>query len=164
MTSLKLPTSQWAGKRVLITGHTGFKGSWLSYYLYLAGAKLFGFSLPVDDSNYLYKSLRADDFFADCMYASINEPNLLGQFVAKVSPDYIFHLAAQPLVAESYLSPVYTWETNVMGTFNLLESLKALNSKCVCIIITTDKVYKNCEQISGYDESDMLGGYDPLGL
>ena len=97
-----------------------------------------------------------------CVCLKDNEPDILGQFVAKVSPDYIFHLAAS--CSQSYLSPVYTWKTNVMGTFNLLESLKTLKSKCVCIIITTDKVYKNCEQISGYDESDMLGGYDPIVL
>ena len=148
------------GKRVLVTGHTGFKGSWLCRILTLAGASVTGYSLdpPTDPSLYAAAGL-ADHM--DSVIGDIRDRGHLADVFARVRPELVFHLAAQPIVRDSYQDPVYTYETNVMGTVNLLECVR--QNPCVksVVNITTDKVYENKEWEYGYRESDPLDGYDP---
>ena len=152
----------WRSKRVLITGHNGFKGSWLSLVLKKFRADVYGISLLPETKpnlNELLKKeqkLKIKEFLID-----IRNFHKLSSKVKEIYPDIIFHLAAQPLVRKSYKNPLETWETNVLGTLNLLESLKKINKKCSVVIITTDKVYKNLNMHCGYREDDELGGYDP---
>ena len=149
-------------KIVLITGHTGFKGSWLTIWLNKLGAKVYGISLdvPSNPSNFKINSIQS---FSKNYYFDIRNYIKLKSTINKIKPDYIFHLAAQALVKKSYKNPKLTFETNSVGTLNILESLKELKikKKCSLIIITSDKSYKNLEIKRGYVEEDMLGGYDP---
>ena len=150
------------GKKVIITGHTGFKGSWLTLWLIHLGAKVTGISdrTPTNPSNYEANPLKKkiNHFKFDIR----NKKKFLF-IINKIKPDYIFHLAAQSLVKKSYKNPVETFETNTFGTLNLLESLKKVKfkKKCSVVIITSDKSYKNLEIKRGYKENDRLGGYDP---
>jgi CDP-glucose 4,6-dehydratase len=148
------------GKKIFITGHTGFKGSWLAYILYLSGAKVVGYSLKPKnkfDNFYLLKlDKKIKNYYSDVR----DHKNLLDK-IKKFKPDIIFHLAAQPLVKESYRNPKFTFSTNVIGTMNVLETLREVKSVKSAIIITSDKCYKNYEKNSGYSEEDELGGEDP---
>jgi CDP-glucose 4,6-dehydratase len=148
------------GKKVFVTGHTGFKGAWLSLWLFRMGAVVRGYALPPSYKEGLFDYLPSDIFEAS-VFADIRDIAKLNQEVSEFKPDLIFHLAAQPLVRDSYDSPVATYETNVIGTANLLESLRILDGKCSTVIVTTDKVYKNQETGQLYKESDSLGGFDP---
>jgi len=151
----------WKGKKVLITGHTGFKGSWLSQVLIQFEAELIGFSLePNVDDNPLYFSLDLSSNIIES-FGDIRSEELIHNVISKYKPEIIFHLAAQPLVRESYYNPVLTFETNVMGTVNLLEAVRKNTCVKSCVCITTDKVYKNKEWHWGYRENDTLGGHDP---
>ena len=150
----------WNKKKVIVTGHTGFKGSWLSYWLLQMGANISGISLEPITSPNLFDELKLKQKLNHNVIDITNQ-KLLEKLISEVQPDIIFHMAAQPLVIESYIEPLKTWETNVMGTFNLLNSLKFIKNKCVCICITTDKVYKNNDQENYFKETDPLGGYDP---
>ncbi|MFT7157000.1 MAG: CDP-glucose 4,6-dehydratase [Parvicella sp.] len=148
------------GKRVLITGHTGFKGGWLSLWLQLMGAKVFGYSLEaVHDS--VYHSFKLKEKLENEQIDDIRNYEKVRNFIVSVQPEIIFHMAAQPLVLDSFTDPITTYDTNVMGTVNLLESCKKLKKQCTVIIVTTDKVYKNKEWEYSYRESDELGGKDP---
>ena len=146
-------------KKILVTGHTGFKGSWLSYWLTLLGADVTGFSLgiPTNPSHFtsgistLIRDERGD----------IRDFKAISKLVHTLQPDYIFHLAAQPLVSESFQHPIDTWSTNVIGTVNVLSVLKSLQHRCNAIFITSDKCYANSEWYWGYRETDPLGGIDP---
>ena len=164
---MNLKNNFWSNKKVLITGHTGFKGSWLSLWLLKNGADVYGYSLPVSDEMILYKSLKLDNFnksnanLFKSFEGDILDKNFLKEKFMEIQPDIIFHLAAQSLVSEGYLDPEKTWQTNVIGTINVLESLKFLDKKCSVIMVTTDKVYKNKEWNYGYREEDELGGHDP---
>lgn len=149
-----------SGKRVFITGHTGFKGSWLCYWLHSLGAVIKGFSLPPVTNPNLFSSLNFSDAF-ESITGDINDAALLQKELVSFQPDYIFHLAAQPLVRKSYKDPLETFTTNVVGTANVLNAVRFLDKPCVCICITTDKVYQNNEWIYPYRENDRLGGYDP---
>ena len=152
--------SFWKDKKVLITGHTGFKGSWLSLILLNLGCEVFGLSLePYNEPN-LFDSLNIKKEIGHNIVDIRNKKEVLS-LVKKINPDSIFHLAAQPLVREGYNSPVYTWETNLNGTINVLESLRLIKKKCSAVIVTTDKVYRENDSIYGYRENDYLGGYDP---
>lgn len=153
-------TEFWRGKRVFITGHTGFKGAWLSFWLLHWGAEVAGLSLSPATEPALFDQL---GLAADLHHhlGDIRQGEQVRQRIAQWQPDVVFHLAAQPLVRRSYLEPVATWETNVMGTIHVLEALKALEQVCVGIFITTDKCYENREWNYGYRETDALGGYDP---
>ena len=157
----------WKGKKVLITGHNGFKGSWLTVWLLLLKAEVYGFSLePEEESlfnNLIKDGLTKKEDFGNLISKTGNIENYLelDSFISEVKPDIVFHLAAQPLVRESYLNPRKTWSTNVIGSLNLLESLKKIDKKCSVVMVTTDKVYKNNEWIYGYREIDELGGNDP---
>jgi CDP-glucose 4,6-dehydratase len=144
----------------LITGHTGFKGSWLSLMLQMQGHTVSGISLePVEKS--LFEQARLTNIFEHDLRIDIRNSEELKKAVKKISPEVIVHLAAQPLVRESYKDPVGTFETNVLGTLNLLEATRDLKSLKAALIITTDKVYKNYNLLRGYVETDELGGDDP---
>ena len=147
-------------KKVLITGNTGFKGSWLSIWLNLLGAKIYGLSLDPPTNPSLFEEANLNEFIEN-NNIEIKDSEKVFKLVNKIEPDYIFHLAAQPLVKLSYSKPVETWMTNVMGTVNILESLRFLKKDCIAIIITSDKCYENQEWEWGYRENDILGGSDP---
>ena len=134
----------WEGRRVLLTGHTGFKGSWLLLWLQKLNAEVFGYSLKPGPNKNLFELL--SDSFSDFLTSRHCVANLLDfqslkNWVEFVKPDVVFHLAAQPLVRVSYNDPLGTWATNVQGSLNLLEALKVLNHPCAVVMITTDKVY-----------------------
>ena len=147
-------------KKVIITGHTGFKGSWLTAWLLKLGAKVTGISLNIPTNPSHFKTLEIDkkitNFFTD-----IREFKKFKKIINKTKPDFIFHLAAQALVKESYQEPLSTFSINTMGTLNLMEILKSYDRKCIVVIITSDKVYKNLESKKGYKETSTLGGIDP---
>ena len=153
--------SFWRNKKVLVTGHTGFKGSWLITWLLSLEAEVWGYSLEADEES-LFNSIRNDLGGKLIHYEEdILNLNKLNKFIESCQPDVIFHLAAQSLVRKSYLEPLNTWNVNVIGSLNLLEATKSLKSKCAIVMITTDKVYKNREWLYGYRENDQLGGIDP---
>ncbi len=147
-------------KKVLITGHTGFKGAWLSLWMYLIGARVVGVSLPNKNKNNHFNKLNLKKNFKS-YYFDIQNINDLKKIFVKHKPDYVFHLAGQSLVKKSYKSPRNTFLTNTIGTLNILESLLLLKKECVAVIITSDKVYYNRETSRGYLETDELGGKDP---
>jgi len=150
----------WNGKRVLLTGHTGFKGSWLGLWLTSKGARVTGIALAPDTDPALFLQLDlARDL--DHRVCDIRNAEAINAIVRETRPDVILHLAAQALVLRSYRQPLETWATNVMGTANLLEAARALDHTCAIVAVTTDKVYRNNEWEFGYRESDHLGGHDP---
>lgn len=146
-------------KNILITGHTGFKGSWLSKLLLEVGSNLSGISLKANDLS-LYNLLGLDKQL-NSYILDIRDLDNIKKTVLDINPDIIFHLAAQPLVIDSYNNPLYTFETNVIGTINLMEAMRKLNNLECAVMITTDKVYDNKEWVWGYRENDSLGGHDP---
>tara|TARA_Y100000748_G_scaffold300123_1_gene298096 strand:- start:138 stop:1235 length:1098 start_codon:yes stop_codon:yes gene_type:complete len=148
------------GKTVLITGHTGFKGTWLTAWLNKLGAKVIGISLGVNTSPSHFDSVKNLNDVED-LILDIRERQSLKEVVDEAQPDFTFHLAAQALVRDSYVNPVDTLETNSIGTLNLLESLRELDKKSTAIFITSDKCYNNKEWVWGYKEDDELGGPDP---
>ena len=147
-------------KKVIITGHTGFKGSWLTLWLKILGANVIGLSnnIPTNPSHFKVTNLKNK---IKHKKVDIRNLNQLKKIFKKNQPDYIFHLAAQSLVSKSYSDPNYTWETNTIGTLNILQSLREIKKKCVAVLITSDKSYKNLEIKRGYKENDILGGKDP---
>ena len=149
------------GKNVLVTGHTGFKGAWLSVWLNEVGANVFGYSLPPDNEKGVFQSANVSSLLLGEVHADIRDRVKFSNFFHDVRPDVVFHLAAQPLVRESYTIPRETHEINYMGTCNLLEAVRERNEACAVIIVTTDKCYENKEQVWGYRENDRLGGHDP---
>lgn len=150
----------YSGKRVFLTGHTGFKGSWLLKVLSMIGAEVKGFSLPPKRESDLYNLIQGDSL-CNSVIADLRDQNRLLSEIVSFKPDYVFHLAAQPLVRLSYEAPKDTFEVNSLGTAYLLEAIRSLKNKCSVVLITTDKVYHNYEWIYPYRESDRLGGYDP---
>lgn len=153
--------SIWKDKRVLITGHTGFKGGWLSVWLNHLGAKLYGIALdPPTEPNFFSVSNIQSLFELDARI-DIRNFNELAQSIHSVKPDIVFHLAAQPLVQYSYDFPLETYAVNVMGTAHLLEALRTCDSVRAAVIVTTDKCYENYEKMDPYREIDNLGGKDP---
>lgn len=148
------------GTKVLVTGHTGFKGSWLSLWLAQLGAQTFGVSVgvPSEPSHFAAADLHScvEDYRLD-----IRDGEALRLLVKEIRPDFVFHLAAQALVRRSYVDPVDTWHTNVLGTINMLEALYRVQHPCVAVFITSDKCYDNMEWVWGYRETDALGGPDP---
>ena len=147
-------------KKILITGHTGFKGSWLTFWLKNLGAKICGVSKDIPTNPSLFNTLKLRNRILDCR-VDIRNLSSLKKIVKNFKPDFVFHLAAQSLVKKSYSEPINTFTTNAIGTCNLLESLKYLKNKCNVVIITSDKSYKNYEILRGYKETDELGGHDP---
>ena len=149
------------GRNVLVTGHTGFKGAWLSMWLHELGANVFGYSLPPDNEQGVFQAAKISSLLSDDIHADIRDPAKLTNVFHDVRPDVVFHLAAQPLVRESYAIPRETHETNYMGTCNVLEAVRERSQACAVVIVTTDKCYENKEQVWGYRENDRLGGHDP---
>lgn len=148
------------GKRIFITGHTGFKGSWLSLILHNAGAKVCGYSLPAEKRSH-FNDLNLKNKLSTHIEADIRDDKHLFKAVSDFEPEYVFHLAAQALVKKSYDDPKATYETNVMGSLNLLEAVRRCQSVRSLVYITSDKCYENVEWIWGYRENDRLGGHDP---
>jgi CDP-glucose 4,6-dehydratase len=144
----------------LVTGHTGFKGSWLSLMLQMQGHTISGISLDPPEKS-LFNQAKISKLFLNDLRIDIRNSAELSKAVKKIDPQVIIHLAAQPLVRESYKNPVATFETNVLGTLNLLEATKTITSLRATLVITTDKVYKNHNHLRGYVENDELGGDDP---
>lgn len=150
---------QFCGRRVLITGHTGFKGSWMSELLLSAGAEVTGFALPAQ-KNGLFEMLGLERRMCS-ITGDIRDLSLLRRAFQEAGPEFVFHLAAQPLVRESYRDPAGTYSTNVMGTVNVLECVRTCGGVRSVVNVTTDKVYANQEQSNGYRENDPLDGFDP---
>ena len=151
----------YCGKRVLVTGHTGFKGSWLSIWLHELGAEVVGVSQDpfTNRDNYVLSGI-GNKMMAD-LRSDICDGQKMKEIFQKYQPEIVFHLAAQPLVRYSYEQPVETYEANVMGTIHVMEAIRATSSVKVGVMITTDKCYDNKEQMRGYKEDDPFGGYDP---
>lgn len=152
--------SFYKNKRVFITGHTGFKGTWLSIWLDQLGANLMGYALEPENSHDLY-NLVSNEIKIQSVIADIRDKQKLENEILDFQPDIIFHLAAQPLVKKSYENPIETFEVNTIGTANVLEAVRKLEKQCSLVLITTDKVYENKEWVYPYRETDRLGGYDP---
>lgn len=148
------------GKKVLVTGSTGFKGAWLSLMLHTAGAQVCGYALRPDNTQLLFEKLELEKNIKQ-IYSDIRNFEKLAEVFNTEKPEFVFHLAAQPLVRESYLEPRYTFEANVMGTVNILECIRQSGSVKSFLNVTTDKVYDNKEVDAGYKEEDRLDGYDP---
>ncbi len=152
-------TSFWAGKKVLVTGHTGFKGSWLSQSLTSLGSKVIGVSLDPPTEPNLFSLLNFNEI-RDIRLDIRDRSRLINVFMEE-KPEVVFHLAAQPIVRYSYLNPIETYEVNFMGTLNVLEAIKQQTKIEAAVIITTDKCYENINKKEGYKENDPMGGYDP---
>jgi CDP-glucose 4,6-dehydratase len=150
----------WRGKKVLLTGHTGFKGAWMAFWLSQMGAKVTGISLPPATEPNLFTLLGISNI-TQSIFADIRDAEAVDRLVKSAEPEIVFHLAAQALVRPGYKDPLSTFATNVMGTANVLDSLRGLGSVKSVVAVTTDKVYKNLEHVYPYRESDALGGYDP---
>ena len=147
-------------KKIIITGHTGFKGSWLSLWLNMSGAKVYGISNNYKSTETNIKNFKLKKTVKN-FNIDIRNFAKLNKIITKIKPDFIFHFAAQSLVGNSFKNPVYNFETNFNGTLNLLEVLRLSKFKCISVIITSDKSYKNLEIKRGYTEKDILGGDDP---
>ncbi|MEY2479747.1 MAG: CDP-glucose 4,6-dehydratase [Verrucomicrobiota bacterium] len=149
----------YAGKKILVTGHTGFKGAWLSEWLLLLGAQVSGFSIDCEEQS-LFNQLQLATRMSD-RRGDVRDLRALSDTIASIKPDFIFHLAAQPLVRHSYVDPVGTFTTNVTGSVNVMEAVRLSSLRCALVMITTDKCYENREAQYAYRESDPLGGHDP---
>ncbi len=160
---------RYSGKRVLVTGHTGFKGSWLCEWLLALGAEVHGFALPPPTEPSLFNQLKLANRIKSHTIGDVRDLDSLVRMMHRVKPDFVFHLAAQPLVRLSYMLPVETFDINIMGTVNVLEAarnvyccgIKQSGLQCSVVCITTDKVYENNEKGRPFRESDPFGGYDP---
>ena len=159
MNKLKLGQT-FKNKKIIITGHTGFKGSWLTYWLAQHGAKIIGISKNIPSKPSHYESLNLYKFIKEYFF-KIEDINKMKKIIKQTKPDFIFHLAAQSLVKKSFIDPIDTWKSNTFGTLSLLESLKKIKKKVVVVLITSDKSYRNLELNRGYKENDLLGGDDP---
>ncbi len=148
------------GRTILVTGHTGFKGAWLTLWLHKLGAKVHGLSLAEAPSPAAFTALGGRKLLASERLADVRDPTAVSEYIAEVQPEIIFHLAAQALVRESYQDPLKTLTTNFMGTAHILEALRRRDQKCACIVVTSDKCYQNREADQAYRETDAMGGHD----
>jgi CDP-glucose 4,6-dehydratase len=161
MVNLKYLKPYFEGKNVLVTGHTGFKGAWLIQILQLLGARISGLALEPEHANDLYNQIDGENICSKSILSDIRDAKTVQQLIISAEPDFVFHMAAQPLVLKGYTNPLYTFEVNAQGTANILDALRKLEKKCVCVCITTDKVYENNDTGKAFVETDALGGYDP---
>jgi CDP-glucose 4,6-dehydratase len=161
MENLGLSNDFWKNKTVFLTGHTGFKGSWLSLWLVSKGARVVGYALNPPTQPSLYTILNLDELVQNSYIDNITNKEKLYECMNIVKPDIVIHMAAQPLVRASYQNPVETYETNILGTAYILESIRKVDSVRVFLNVTTDKCYENKEWIWAYRENEPLGGYDP---
>lgn len=150
----------YAGKKVLVTGHTGFKGGWLSLWLKLMGAEVFGISNEIYDEPSLFEVAGIENHLQSHI-ADIRDLTSIKDIINEIQPDFLFHLAAQPIVKKAFEDPLDTFTTNVIGTANILDCLRVADFPCVAVMITSDKCYDNVEWVWGYRETDHLGGKDP---
>ena len=150
----------WQNRRVLVTGHTGFKGGWLSLWLQELGAEVFGFSIDIPTQPSLYELAGVSKGMTS-VTGDVRDLRSLSDFLAETNPEIVIHMAAQSLVRRSYSHPVETFSTNIMGTVNVLEALRQSGSARVLIVVTSDKCYENFECEAGYREQDPMGGFDP---
>jgi CDP-glucose 4,6-dehydratase len=151
----------WKKKKILITGHTGFKGGWLSFFLYYAGCRLYGISLKPKKKSFFYQT-KLYERFKNSTFLDINNYNLLKKYLKKYNPEIIFHLAAQPIVLDSYKDPLKTFNTNIISLANLLNISRNIGSIKTILIITSDKCYENEDRkLQFFKETDKLGGNDP---
>lgn len=151
----------WKGKKVFLTGHTGFKGSWLCLWLASMGAKVIGYALAPNAEPNLFDILEVDSLAEVSHISDIRDLASLQKAMLDAKPDVVIHMAAQPLVRDSYANPVETYEINVMGTVHVLESARSVDSVRATVVVTTDKCYENQEWNWGYRENEPMGGYDP---
>ncbi len=149
----------YSGKKILITGHTGFKGTWLTSWLLKLGANICGVSKEIPTRPSMFEELKLDDKI-EHHFCDIRNIEQLKEIISSYKPDFLFHLAAQAIVSESYIDPLTTISTNVIGTANVLEILRSLENDCIAVIITSDKCYENVEWVWGYKETDAVGGRD----
>ncbi len=149
--------SFYSGKTVLITGHTGFKGAWLTAWLQRLGAKVAGIALPAESNPSHFKAAGLANGMTD-IRMDIRDCLAVADTISSIQPDVVFHLAAQALVRRSHEDPVETWQTNVSGTLHVLEAWRKTDKPCAAVIITSDKCYDNVEWVWGYRETDSLGG------
>ncbi|MCF4113927.1 MULTISPECIES: CDP-glucose 4,6-dehydratase [Dethiosulfovibrio] len=156
----KINKSFWNGRSVFVTGHTGFKGGWLSLWLSSLGARVHGYALDPPTSPSFFDALKLGDMI-DSTIGDVRNLDLMIAEMKRTSPEIVFHMAAQPLVRESYKNPIETYDINVMGTAKVLEAVRKTPSVRAVVVITTDKCYENGERIWGYREDEPLGGYDP---
>jgi CDP-glucose 4,6-dehydratase len=154
------PNEFWRNRPVFITGHTGFKGAWLSLWLATRGAKVHGFSLPAPTQPSFFEVCQVTEHLATHTIGDIRDRATLERSLQRANPEIILHLAAQPLVRASYDDPIFTFETNVIGTVNILELARKLKNIRAIVNVTTDKCYENLETTTPYKEQDALGGYD----
>ena len=160
MQNRQISTDFWQSKKVLITGHTGFKGSWVGLWLSELGAKVTGIGLQPETERNLFDQLNLETRLEKHYIGDVRNYETLKNIAEATQPDIVLHLAAQPLVRQSYADPLGTWSTNVQGSLNLLEALKGIKKPCAIVMVTTDKVYANKEWDHGYRENDQLGGHD----
>lgn len=160
MLNFKELKSFYQGKKIALTGHTGFKGAWLLAVLNQLETQVLGYALAPKTKQDLYTVIQGDTLCTSVI-ADIRDAQKVEQSILEFQPDIVIHFAAQPLVLDSYNDPLYTYETNVMGTANVLNAVRKLTHKCTALIITTDKVYENKEHAYPYRETDTLGGFDP---
>lgn len=158
---MNLASASWRGRRVLVTGHTGFFGSWLCIFLEFLGADVHGYALGPPTEPSLYSAARAGEVLSSDTRADISDLETLRQTVNAIGPEVVIHLAAQPLVSEGYADPLGTWRTNVIGTANLLEAVRDCQDTRSVVVATTDKVYEVGESDRPFRETDRLGGRDP---
>jgi CDP-glucose 4,6-dehydratase len=151
----------WRGKRVFVTGHTGFKGGWLCLWLHALGARVFGYALEPAARSNLYEAANVASVMESSVVADVRELAVLKGALQRAKPQIVIHMAAQSLVRESYVDPVGTYSTNVMGTVNLLEAAREAEAARVILIVTSDKCYENRERMQGYREDEAMGGHDP---
>ena len=161
MRTARVDPAFWNGKKVFLTGHTGFKGGWLSLWLVSMGAKVTGYALAPNTAPNLFEVLTIDSLIEKSHIADIRDLASLQNAMSEAKPDVVIHMAAQPLVRYSYVNPVETYATNVMGTVHVLESARTIDSARATVVITTDKCYENKEWVWGYRENEPMGGYDP---
>ena len=160
MDNIKILKKFWKGKKVFITGHTGFKGSWMCILLNMLSSRIYGYSLKPKKIS-LFNQAKCKKFIKKNYYENINDVKKLEKRINDVKPDILFHLAAQPLVSQSFIDPLETFNTNIIGTINVLNSVRKNKSLKSVVIITTDKVYKIKKTNKYYSEKDELGGKDP---
>ena len=161
MEKVAVNSGYWQGKRVFLTGHTGFKGGWLALWLQAMGAKVHGYSLGPPTEPNLFSVARIGDGMSASIVADIRDADSFTRAMQAAQPEIVFHLAAQPLVRRSYADPVETYATNVIGTVNLFEAVRATPNIRAVVNITTDKCYENREWLWGYRENEPMGGHDP---
>jgi CDP-glucose 4,6-dehydratase len=161
VTELASTLAAYAGRSVFVTGHTGFKGSWLTLWLHSLGAKVHGYSLPAPTNPSNFEVSRVREVCASHYEADIRDSAAIESALAGSQADFVFHLAAQPLVRDSYSAPADTFETNVMGTVRVLDAVRKIGRPCTVVVVTSDKCYQNVEHVWGYREIDPMGGDDP---